>query len=240
MSSHETHCQLALHSFPDGLHSQSPLHAFPDRMHAQSTHAWSSCARALAMCVVAIVVAGVASAQDRAVAAKEAAGLARRTAAERLPLPIERLVVVRTTPAEWRDSSLGCPARGMVYTPALVSGYTVTLRDGEREHVVHVAGGRAVLCGSQGDPKQSPLPQLAASRKAGAAVQAALAARLDIDTGAVRVVSTRVMSSDAPECGAAPSAGAGAAFLVEARAMDRTYRYYADDETTVACDAPKP
>ena len=74
------------------------------------------------MCVVAIVVAGVASAQDRAPAAKEAAELARRTAAERLPLPIERLVVVSTTPAEWRDSSLGCPQPGMEYLQVITPG----------------------------------------------------------------------------------------------------------------------
>src|SRR5438093_13182170 len=80
----------------------------------------------------------------------EAAALARRTLAAKLSVPIERIKIVSVSPVEWRDSSLGCPERGMVYTQVLTSGYKVTLRAAEREHAVHVAGHHVVICGSQG------------------------------------------------------------------------------------------
>lgn len=168
----------------------------------------------------------------------EAAALARRTLAGKLSLPIERIKVVNVSPAEWRDSSLGCPERGMMYTQVLTSGYKVTLRDADREHVVHVAGGRAVICGPQADSKLSPATLISASLKAGDAVRTALGARLGIEPARVRIVSTRPARSDSRPCAAAPSEPSGSAFIVDAQAETRTFRYYTDDAVTVRCDDP--
>ena len=52
----------------------------------------------------------------------EAAALARRSLAAKLSMPIERIKIVSVSPTEWRDSSLGCPERGMMYTQVLTSG----------------------------------------------------------------------------------------------------------------------
>src|SRR3989454_5485997 len=108
----------------------------------------------------------------------EAAALARRTLATKLSVPIERIKIVSVSPVEWRDSSLGCPERGMVYTQVLTSGYKVTLRAADREHAVHVAGTHVVICGSQGISKLAPAALISGALKAGDAGRAALAARL--------------------------------------------------------------
>jgi hypothetical protein len=168
----------------------------------------------------------------------EAAALARRTLAGKLSVPIERIKVVTVSPAEWRDSSLGCPERGMMYTQVLTPGYKVTLRDADREHVVHVAGSYAVICGSQGESKLSPATLISASLKAGDAVRAAIAARLSVEPARVRIVSTRPARSDSRPCPAAPQEPSGTAFIVDAQAETRTFRYYTDDAVTVSCDEP--
>ena len=107
----------------------------------------------LAMAIWSVVTV---SAQQPGKLEAEAADLARRTLAAKLSLPIERIRIVSVSPAEWRDSSLGCPERGMIYTPVMTSGYKVRVRDLEREHVVHVGSGHAVICSSEVDPKISP------------------------------------------------------------------------------------
>jgi hypothetical protein len=172
----------------------------------------------------------------------EAAALARRTLAAKLSVPIERIKVVSVSPTEWRDSSLGCPERGMMYTQVLTPGYKVTLRDDNREHVVHVARTHVVICSSPADSKLAPAALISGSLKAGDAVRAALAARLKIDPGRVRIVSTRPARSDSRPCAAAPAEPAGAAFIVDAQVETHTFRYYTDDAVTVSCEdtARKP
>ena len=175
-----------------------------------------------------------APAHQRSKPEAEAVARARETLASTLSLPIGRLQTVSVTPAEWRDSSLGCPERGMIYTPALVSGYVVTLRDEDRDHVVHVARGRAVICGSRSDPKLSPAPAVSAALKAADAVRKTLAVRLRIEPAAVRIVSTRPWRAATP-CSAAPAQPKGAAFIVEARASAQAFRYYSDDALVASC-----
>jgi hypothetical protein len=168
--------------------------------------------------------------------AEEAAALARRTLASSLSVPIALVQVVSVSPTQWRDSSLGCPERGMSYTPSLVSGYKVTLRE-TREHVVHVAGSRAVICSSRDAAKLSPAPLVAASLKAADDVRRAVAERLHIDPTRVRIVSTRPARSGSQPCDAASSnSPTGAAFVVDAEAERRSFRYYTDSATTVSCE----
>jgi hypothetical protein len=166
----------------------------------------------------------------------EAAALAQRTLAASLSQPIDAITVVRVSPAEWRDTSLGCPERGARYEPVLTAGYQVRLRDAKREHTVHVAGGRAVVCGSTSDARLSSVPLVAASVKAGDVVRAAIARHLGIEPGRVRVVSTRPARAPEPTCTPAPPTAKGAAYLVEAEAEGRTFRYYTDDAATVSCE----
>jgi len=190
---------------------------------------------ALAMAIWPVVSV---SAQQAGRPEAEAAALAQRTLAARLSLPIAEIRIVSVSQAEWRDSSLGCPQRGMVYRPVLTSGYKVRLRDVEREHVVHVAGGHAVICSSQAAPKLSPATLISASLKAAEAVRTALGGRLRIEPARVRIVSTRPARSDSRPCAAASSAPSGAAFIVEAEAEAQTFRYYTDAAMTASCDDP--
>ena len=168
----------------------------------------------------------------------EAVALARRTIAARLSRPMERLTIVSVSPAQWRDSSLGCPERGSVYTPTLTSGFAVRLRDGEQEHVVHVSGGRAVVCEPQPHTKLSSASMLSASLKAAESARAALATRLRIEPARVQIDSTFPAGSKSHPCAAAPAKPTGAAFVVEAQAEGQTFRYYADGAVTVSCDDP--
>ena len=186
----------------------------------------------------AIGTAVAVGAQERSSAEADAVSLARQSVAAKLSLPLERIKTVSVAPAQWRDSSLDCRERGVTYTPALASGYEVKLRDAEREHVVHVAGGRAIICGSQSDSKPSPTPMISASLKAAAAVRTALAARLGIEPARVRIVSTRSFRSS-PPCAGAPDPPNSAALIVAAEAAAQTFRYYADDARVAHCEDSK-
>lgn len=57
----------------------------------------------------------------------------------------------------WRSGALGCPAPDMAYAQALVPGYRVQLRVGERELHYHAGrSGKPTLCPA--DRVQAPLP----------------------------------------------------------------------------------
>jgi hypothetical protein len=192
--------------------------------------------------VVSLLLVGVGASASQPFSKDEAEAvrLARTAVADKNANRTESLEVVAVSPAQWRDTSLGCPERGMVYATVLTSGYEVTLRGAQLDHVVHVAGGRAVVCESKETPKISPIPLISASLKAAEATRAALSARLKVAPATVRIVSTRPATATAREsCSAAPGAPTGAAFLVEARARGRVYRYYSDSAATLSCD-PQP
>lgn len=68
-------------------------------------------------------------------------------AADRTGLARPALRVVRAEYVTWRDGSLGCPEKGMVYTDALVPGYRIEIRAGDRVLDYHAsAGGHLILC----------------------------------------------------------------------------------------------
>jgi hypothetical protein len=188
----------------------------------------------LAACT--IVWTTVTAGQERKAESDAAAALARRTLAAKLSVPAEEIKIVSLSPAQWRDSSLGCPERGMVYTPALTSGYEVKVRDSNREHVVHVSGGRAVVCSTQSDPKLPPAATISTSLKAADTVRKTLAARLGIEPARVRIVSTRPFRSSSISCPPLTTPPKGASSIVEAEASGQTFRYYIDDTHVVSCD----
>jgi hypothetical protein len=185
--------------------------------------------------VVPASAPAVNAAQERSKAEVDAESLARTTLITKLSVAPERVTTVSVAPMQWRDSSLGCPQRGMTYAPVLTSGYEVKLLEADREHVVHVAGGRAVICGTPFESKQPPLSKISGSLQAAAAVRTALAARLGIEPARVRIVSTRPFRSASAQCPAAPSARKGTALVVEAVADAQTFRYYADDAQVLSC-----
>jgi len=68
-------------------------------------------------------------------------------AARRTAMPVTALVVASAEAVVWADGSLGCPQPGVVYTMALVPGYRVRIRAGDRLLDYHASGrGYVVLC----------------------------------------------------------------------------------------------
>jgi len=68
--------------------------------------------------------------------------------AEYLGRADHRIEVVEARTVTWPDGALGCPQPGHQYTQALVSGYYVHLRVGQRDFYYHA--------GSDGSVRQCP------------------------------------------------------------------------------------
>jgi hypothetical protein len=68
-------------------------------------------------------------------------------AAQRAGVPAEQVRVVRVEEREWRDSSLGCPEPGKVYTQVITPGLLVLVEAGGRQYEYHTGRGESfVLC----------------------------------------------------------------------------------------------
>jgi hypothetical protein len=63
--------------------------------------------------------------------------------AGRLGVPTGDIKAISEKNVTWRDGSLGCPQKGMMYTQALVPGTLIVLRVDGAEYVYHSGGGRA-------------------------------------------------------------------------------------------------
>lgn len=69
-------------------------------------------------------------------------------AASRTGAPAAEIAVVSSEEVQWSDGSLGCPQPGMMYTQAIVDGFRIVVRAGDRELDYRVSGpGRFRVCG---------------------------------------------------------------------------------------------
>ena len=110
----------------------------------------------------------VAAAQDRkvappadAAARANAEKLAKTTLARARSIAVASIEVDSAQAIQWQDTSLGCPAPGMMYAQRLVSGYKVVLRAAGTSYDVHVGEGNAVICdpaGSAAGQKDAQAP----------------------------------------------------------------------------------
>jgi hypothetical protein len=76
-------------------------------------------------------------------------------AARRLRVPESAVALHHATQVTWNDGALGCPAPGQMYTQAIVPGFRIVARTGDRELVYHTdARTHVVLCG--GDERVRP------------------------------------------------------------------------------------
>ena len=72
---------------------------------------------------------------------------AKADLANRLEIGVDEIEMIKYEEVIWRDSSLGCPQRGMQYLQVLMDGVRITLSDGEREYVYHSGENRSpFLC----------------------------------------------------------------------------------------------
>lgn len=74
--------------------------------------------------------------------------LAKAEVVARYGISATDIRMVQTQAAEWRDSSLGCPQKGMQYQPVITAGYRVVVMSATHDYTVHVANRRAVICGT--------------------------------------------------------------------------------------------
>ena len=63
--------------------------------------------------------------------------------AGRLDVQSDDIKVIVEKNVTWRDGSLGCPRKGMMYTQALVEGALIVLRVDGRDYQYHSGQGRA-------------------------------------------------------------------------------------------------
>lgn len=78
-------------------------------------------------------------------------------AAKRSGLTPDKLAVVSTEKVTWTDGALGCPQPGRMYTQAIVPGYRVVVRAGERLLIYHTSeSGDVVLCPAGGVRQVKP------------------------------------------------------------------------------------
>ena len=66
-----------------------------------------------------------------------------RDLAGRLDVQSDDIKVIVEKNVTWRDGSLGCPRKGMMYTQALVEGTLIVLRVEGRDYQYHSGQGRA-------------------------------------------------------------------------------------------------
>jgi hypothetical protein len=78
---------------------------------------------------------------------------------DRIGVDASDITVVRSEAVTWRDSSIGCPQKGMAYADVLVDGWLVVLEAGGVEYEYH-AGSSATGAGalSYCESPQPPLP----------------------------------------------------------------------------------
>ena len=73
--------------------------------------------------------------------------------AERLEIEADDIEVVEAEEMQWRDSSLGCPAKDGFYLQAITPGYRITLQAKGETYDYHTDTSRTViLCGPDGRP----------------------------------------------------------------------------------------
>jgi len=70
------------------------------------------------------------------------ARVARADLASRLGVDEDEVSVIAVEGVTWRDGSLGCAEKGMMYTQALVEGQRITLAVGDTEYEYHTGGQR--------------------------------------------------------------------------------------------------
>jgi len=176
---------------------------------------------------------------------EEDVALAKKELATKTGAPAGEIEVEGAKAVEWRDRSLGCPKKGMTYSPVIVPGHLVQLRVAERSYRVHVGDGRAVVCG----PAQQSKNPVASNRSTPALelifkARRDLARRLELEERAIRVVSvTPTTWPDAslgcPLDGEAYDQVKTPGYVIELAAQDRTFLYHTDVERVVTCPNPE-
>ncbi len=71
---------------------------------------------------------------------------ARADLSRRLGITATAITVARTESVEWRDSSLGCPQPGYMYTQVITPGYLIVLQANGQDYEYHAGLSNVVFC----------------------------------------------------------------------------------------------
>lgn len=71
---------------------------------------------------------------------------AKKDLMARANVSADAITVVSAQPVEWRDSSLGCPIEGMMYTQVITPGYLIVLQANGQEYEYHASTTRVMYC----------------------------------------------------------------------------------------------
>jgi len=190
---------------------------------------------------------GGAMAESGPAGRDEAVQLAKRTLSAALAVRESEIRLDEAVAVEWPDASLGCPDPDMAYAQVIMPGYRVTLRAGQKRHVVHVAGDRVVVCpanAGEASPKQPEAPSEGADsvfRRA----RRDLVARLDVPEAEVQTRSVKTTtwpdtSLGCPVAGQTYEQRPTKGYVIELKHRGKIYRYHADTTRFVACDKQPP
>lgn len=181
---------------------------------------------------------------DSAAARAQAIQLATATLSSQLGVDAQAIQLVSADPVDWPDSSLGCPERGRVYMPVIVSGFRVQLQQGGHAHRVHTGGGRAVVCEGTADAAAPSAPRAdAPSLLAVDRARRHLAAALQAPSESLAVKTVRPWRASDAACEPPPQAKAPeretrteSTFYVELTRGQETWRYRATPLRAWPCE----
>jgi hypothetical protein len=180
------------------------------------------------------------------VARDAAVRLARESLGGELGVAPAALVLQAASAAEWRDSSLGCPEKGMRYLPVLTPGHRVTLEHDGRAYLMHVGGGRAVRCDrgpSVRADEDARADDAAAAARIFAEARRDLARRLgvpeaEVKAGLLRRTTWPDASLGCPRQGETYAQALTPGFVIELEVGGARHVYHSDGQRVVQCVAP--
>lgn len=158
---------------------------------------------------------------------------------------IDGLTLESVTEQQWPDSSLGCRRPGSSYLQVIKSGYAVKFAGKDARREVHVSGDNAVVCTELASLQSPPMRQRVPLRQLDAMLAAArtdLASKLGAKPDAVTVANWEPVHLAAPTLHCEPGAEqstdpAVPGYKILLNYQGRTFRYYSDLKTAIACPA---
>jgi hypothetical protein len=181
--------------------------------------------------------AGVAASPE-----DEAIRLATERVAADLGVARESLEVREVAEARWRDSSLGCPEKGVVYQPVLISGHRVQVASKGKLYLVHVGRGAAVRCYPPPRAARTTAARVQTTMRMYELARRHLAQRLGIAVDGIQVESirARIFADDGLGCSAPSAEKPGKkidGFVVVLSTKKARYRYHTDTvDRVIPCD----
>ncbi len=184
-------------------------------------------------------ISGYASTQSP----QDAIALAKSTLEERVGIPADTIRFAYATAAEWPDSGLGCPEKGMSYRPVLTPGYIVSLQIDDHTYIVHVAGTTAIMCNrAAGQGQQSRTARMEQASKLLNAAREELAEKLNVQPTQIKITAIEAKtwpdaSLGCPQPGTQYTQIETPGLVIDLELGGSNYRYHTSLEEVMLCEA---